>query len=84
VTRIDAPSRRVAETIIEPIYGSQNRIPFRMEAEGHFPAGNSYVLAAEIRCSGQERLRPGDFLTTVAVPWTIGNTHANVVEVRRI
>jgi hypothetical protein len=45
---------------------------------------NSYVLAAQIRCSGENRLRPGDFLTTVAVPWTVGRTHDNIVEVSRI
>jgi uncharacterized lipoprotein YbaY len=84
VTRIDAPSIRVAETIIEPICGSRDRIPFCMTSEGDLSARKSYVLAAEIRCSGEERLRPGDFLTTVAVPWTVGGTHGNIVEVSRI
>lgn len=84
VTMMDAPSRRVAETVIEPITGSRDRIPFFIVAEGDFPAGNSYVLAAQIRHSKEQGLRPGDFLTTVAVPWTIDDTGDNVVPVRRI
>jgi uncharacterized lipoprotein YbaY len=84
VTRIDAPSERVAETIIEPIQGSHDRIPFCLESDVNLSTPNSYVLAAQIRCSGENRLRPGDFLTTVAVPWTVGRTHDNIVEVSRI
>jgi uncharacterized lipoprotein YbaY len=84
VTMADAPSRRIAETVIEPISGSCDRIPFSIMVEGDFPASKSYVLAAQIRHSHNEGLRPGDFLTTVAVPWTVGKTDENVVPVRRI
>jgi uncharacterized lipoprotein YbaY len=84
VTQIDAPSKRLAETAIQPIKGSVDRIPFRLEAEGELPTRNSYVLAAEIRCSGEGRIRPGDFLTTVAVPWTPGSAGDHAVEVKRI
>jgi uncharacterized lipoprotein YbaY len=84
VTQIDSPSKRVAETAIEQISGWQDRIPFSLEAHWDFQARNSYVLAAEIRCSGEKRLRPGDFLTTVAVPWTVNETDGNVVPVNRI
>ena len=64
-------SKRVAETVIEGISGRQDRIPFSLEAQWDFRARDSYVLAAEIRRSGGDRLAPGDFLTTVAVPWTV-------------
>jgi uncharacterized lipoprotein YbaY len=84
VTLIDALSKRVAETVIEGISGRQDRIPFSLEAQWDFRARDSYVLAAEIRRSGGDRLAPGDFLTTVAVPWTVDLTDGNSVPVTRI
>jgi uncharacterized lipoprotein YbaY len=83
VTLIDAPSQRLAQTVIEGIHGRQDRIPFSLEVNRNFQPSGSYVLAAEIRCSGENRLRPGDFLTTVAVPWSDA-TEGNVVPVSRI
>jgi|SRR6266545_483917 len=84
VTQIDSRSKRVAETVIERICGWQDRIPFNLEARGDFQARNSYVLAAEIRCAGKKHLGPGDFLTTVAVPWTVDKTDGNLVPITRI
>lgn len=84
VTKIDAPSRRVAETVVEPVNGWQDRIPFSLKVQGEVSARNSYVLSAEIRRFGEKDLRPGDFLTTVAVPWTAAETGRNVVPVSRI
>ena len=84
VTQIDSSSKRVAETIIERICGWQDSIPFSLEAHWDFQSRNSYVLATEIRCSGEKGLRPGDFLTTVAVPWTVSETDGKLVPVSRI
>jgi uncharacterized lipoprotein YbaY len=84
VTQIDAPSKRVAEVVIEPISGSINQIPFRLQAEGDLSKRRSYVLRAEIRRSQQVKLRPGDFLTTVAVPWLPGDVDGNAVPVRQV
>ena len=58
VTLIDALSRRVAETVIAGISGRQGRIPFSLDVHRDFQASDSYVLAAEIRCSGEQKLRP--------------------------
>jgi uncharacterized lipoprotein YbaY len=80
VTRIDAPSVRIAEIIIDPICGLRDRIPFCLTAEESLLASGSYVLTAEIRRSGKRALSRGDFLTTAAVPWTVGN-HGDKVEV---
>ena len=41
-------------------------------------------LAAEIRRSGADRLIPGDFLTTVAVPWTVDQTEGNSIPVTQV
>ena len=84
VTLIDALSTRIAETVIEGISGRQDRIPFSLEVQWDFRARDSYVLAAEIRRSGGDRLAPGDFLTTVAVPWTVDQTEGNSVPVTRV
>ena len=66
VSKIDAPSVRIAETIIDPIRGLHDRIPFSLAAEERLLTSNSYVLAVEIRGSGKRALGPGDFLTTQA------------------
>lgn len=84
VTLIDARSQRIAETVISGIGGQQDRIPFSLEAQWEFRARGSYVLAAEIRRSGGDRLAAGDFVTTVAVPWTVERTDNNAVPVTRI
>jgi uncharacterized lipoprotein YbaY len=84
VTLIDAPSRRIAEAVIESVNGSLHRIPFRLEVEGSLSTLKRYVLTAEVRTSREERIHPGDFLTTVAVPWTPGDTGDNAVPVSRI
>lgn len=84
VTLVDAPSRRIAETVIEPVDGSLERIPFRLETQATFPAGKAYVLSAEIRRSGETRIGPGDFVTTVAVPWAPGAAGDTDVPVSRI
>jgi len=84
VTLIDALSTRIAQTVIEGISGRQDRIPFSLEAQWDFRGRDSYVLAAEIRRSGGDRLAPSDFLTTVAVPWTVDRTEGNSVPVTRV
>ncbi len=84
VTLIDARSTRIAETVIDGINGRQERIPFSLEAQWEFRARDSYVLAAEIRRSGGDRLAVGDFATTVAVPWTVDRTDGNAVPVTRV
>jgi uncharacterized lipoprotein YbaY len=84
VTLIDASSKRIAETVIEGISGRPDRIPFSLQAEWDFRARDSYVLAAEVRRSGGDRLGPGDFVTTVAVPWTVDRTDGNSVPVTEV
>lgn len=84
VTLIDALSTRIAATVIKGISGQQDRIPFHLEAQWDFRSRDSYVLAAEIRGAGRDRPGPGDFLTTVAVPWTVDQTDGNTVPVTRI
>jgi uncharacterized lipoprotein YbaY len=84
VTLIDAVSTRIAETVIEGISGRHDRIPFHLEAQWDFRSRDSYVLAAEVRRSGRDRPGPRDFLTTVAVPWTVDRTDGNSVPVTRI
>lgn len=84
VTLIDALSTRIAATVIKGISGQQDRIPFHLEAQWDFRSRDSYVLAAEIRGAGRDRPGPGDFLTTVAVPWTVDQTDGNSVPVTRI
>ena len=70
VTLIDALSTRIAETVIEGIQRAAGSHSVQPGSAVGFPGHrDSYVLAAEIRCSGRDRLAPGDFLTTVAVPW---------------
>lgn len=84
VTLIDALSTRIAATVIKGISGQQDRIPFHLEAQWDFRSRDSYVLAAEIRGAGRDRPGPGDFLTTVAVPWTVDQTDGISVPVTRI
>jgi len=83
VSRIDAPSVRVAEMII-PVRGRQHRIPFRLTAEESSLTGDSFVLSAEIRSSEKSRLRPGDFLTTAAFPWRRDDTADMLLQVEKI
>ena len=84
VTLIDAPSKRIAETVIAGIRGQHDRIPFSLEVDRDFRTSDSYVLAAEIRRAGAATLRTGDFLSTVAVPWTVDRTNGVVVPVVRV
>jgi len=84
VTMIDSPAVRVAETVIEGISGWQDKIPFSLEVRGELSVRSSYVLSAQIRQFGAKDLRPGDFLTTVAVPWAATETSGNLVPVSRI
>jgi uncharacterized lipoprotein YbaY len=84
VTYVDAPARRVMETVVAPIIGSQARIPFSMRGDVDVSERRRYVLAAVIYGSGERRLQPGDFLTTAAHPWTAGAGHDNVLRVSRI
>ena len=84
VSRIDTRSVRIAETVIDPIRGLQERIPFCLVAEEGLLTSDSYVLSAEIRRSGKRALSPGDFLTTAAFPWTVGDRNVKVIDVSQI
>jgi len=84
VTLIDSPSRRKAETLIEPVNGSLVRIPFQLDVDESLSPRNSYVLTAEVRKLRKDRIQSGDFLTTVAVPWSPGDRGEAVVPVSQI
>jgi hypothetical protein len=84
VSKIDAPSVCIAESIIDPIHGLRDRIPFSLAPDKKLLASHSYVLAAEIRLSGGRPLRPGDFLTTAAFPWTVNDRGDKLIDVSEI
>jgi len=84
VSMIDAPSVRVAETTIDVIDGKHDRIPFRFTVDEQLLSSDSYVLAAEVRRSSKFQLIPGDFLTTVAFPWTPHHGGEQVLDVVKI
>jgi uncharacterized lipoprotein YbaY len=84
VSKIDAPSIRVAEAIIRPIGGLLDRIPFYLTIDPNLRASDSYVLTAEIRCSKKERLSPGDFLATTAFPWSVSDRTDKTIDVSQI
>jgi uncharacterized lipoprotein YbaY len=84
VGRIDAPSKCIARTVLEPIRGRLDRIPFRLMVQESLLTSDRHVLSAEIRRSGARTLRSGDFLTTAAFPWTIGDRRDEVIDVSEI
>ncbi|WP_291869132.1 YbaY family lipoprotein [Bradyrhizobium sp.] len=84
VSTIDAPSVRIAETVIAPVSGTLDRIPFSLAVPKRLPTSASYTLSAEIRRSGPGALRRGDFLSTTAIPWTEGDVDGNIIDVRQI
>ncbi len=84
VSKTDAPSIRIAETVIEPISGLVDRIPFRLTLDPDLLGCDAYVLTAEIRQSRGRRLSPGDFLTTAAFPWAVGDCSDQVIDVSQI
>jgi uncharacterized lipoprotein YbaY len=84
VSKIDAPSVRVAETVITSIRGLRDLIPFCLLSEERLPDSHSYVLTAEIRRSKGRALSPGDFLTTVAFSWTSSDRDDKIVDVSQI
>jgi uncharacterized lipoprotein YbaY len=85
VTMIDAPSVRIAETSIAPVQGLRDRIPFELTVDdGGLQSSNSYILSAEIWRSGKRALSPGDFATTAAYPWRIGDAGEHILDVARV
>jgi uncharacterized lipoprotein YbaY len=86
VTQIDAPSNRIAETMVSSISGPRDRIPFTLTVEERSIDRGSYVLSAEVRRDGTSGLRPGDFLSTVAHPWRTRESESSdqIVRVSRI
>ena len=84
VSMIDARSVRIAETVIAPVSGTLDRIPFSLTVTEPVSKSASYTLSAEIRRSKPGALSRGDFLTTAAFPWTEGKVEGNVIEVRQI
>ncbi len=79
VTYVDAPSRIVAERVYERISGHRDEIPFRLSLPENLPVSASYALKAEIRRSARAALRPGDYLSIAAHPWSPGETSAVIV-----
>ena len=83
VGMIDAPSVRVAETTIDVVDGG-GADSVRFSVDEQLLSSNSYVLAAEVRRSSKSRLIRGDFLTTVAFPWTPHHCGEQVLDVVKI
>ena len=83
VSKIDALSVGIAETVIDPVRGLCDRIPFCLTAEASLLTRGSYVLTAEIRHAGRALTR-GDFLTTAAFPWAVGDRDDQVIDVTPI
>ena len=69
VSMADAPAQELAasERMVEG-KGLQ-RLPFELELTAP-AAGRSYALTGEIRKLGRDRPLAGDYLNTVAVPWS--------------
>jgi hypothetical protein len=84
VTKIDALSHRVAETKVGPISGRQQEIPFVLALPEPLPRTASYELSAEIRRAGGNAIRPGDFLSIVSHPWSLGDDRHEVIHVEKI
>lgn len=84
VTMIDAPSRRVAEKIIEHVRGLQTEIPFELTARFEPSASASYVLSAEIRLGAGDPHGPADHVSTIACPWSPADVGRKTVPVRKI
>lgn len=78
----DAPAPLVARADVPILAGEVDRLPFRLEAQVDDEA--DYVLGAEIRLGGGDRLRPGDLLTTVQRSWRAGTQCAAVLKVKPI
>jgi len=78
VTYADAPSHVVAERIYR-VSGRRTEIPFCLPLPHAVPASAAYSLKAEIRCTDPKTLSRGDYLSTVAHPWSPGQTQAVVV-----
>jgi len=72
VSMLDAPARAVALSERTVSGRAVKMLPFRLEVARVPPAHRRYALTAEIRAGGHARLEPGDFLSTVAVPWSPG------------
>jgi uncharacterized lipoprotein YbaY len=85
VTMLDASSVRVAETSIDPVHGLNDRIPFQLTVdESRLQSSNAYILSAAIWRSGKRALSPGDFATTAAYPWTVGDSQEHILDVTRV
>jgi uncharacterized lipoprotein YbaY len=84
VSYVDRPAVRIAETVIAPIDGLKDRIPFRFDGDEKLLTGNSFAVSAAIRCSDNTRLRHGDFLTTTAHPWLPGEDRELLLAVSQI
>ncbi len=84
VSYVDRPAVRIAKTVIAPIDGLKDRIPFRFDGDEKLLTGNSFAVSAAIRCSDNTRLRHGDFLTTSAHPWLPGEDRELLLAVSQI
>lgn len=84
VTMIDAPSRRIAETIIEHVSGLRDQIPFELTTRFEPSASASYALAAEIRLGPRDAPGLADYVSTIACPWAPTDVAPKTILVQRI
>jgi uncharacterized lipoprotein YbaY len=69
VSMADAPSLELAASERNVEGKGLQRVPFELELATP-PVGRRYALTGEIRKFGRDRPLAGDYLNTVAVPWS--------------
>ncbi len=87
VTRVDAPSRVVAEQTIAPAShpgGAGEGFAFTLRA-GSIDARSRYVVRVHVDMDNSGRVSPGDYVSTASYPvLTSGHANRVVVDVRRV
>jgi len=82
VSYVDRPSRTLAERAYR-LSGPYSDIQFSLCLPESLPSAAAYALRAEIRCKDPKQLSRADYVSTIAHPWSPGDTHPALL-VRRI
>jgi hypothetical protein len=81
VSRSDAPSRRIAETVIRGVRlhpEDRPSVPFYIEASLDNPLGE-YVVRVHVDAGGQGGVKPGDYVTTESYPVSKAGSPAKIL-----
>jgi hypothetical protein len=84
VTLVDRPSKRVAEVTIEHVHGRIHQIPFVLDWKADLEPGAMYVLTAVIRREARTGVAVGDYINTVALPWSTELLGDHIIPVKKI